>query len=46
MRIYYKSNKALISDACLFVYEHIDLDDDLKPYLNLKTPPPKPTLKC
>jgi hypothetical protein len=39
MKIYYKSNKALISDA--YIYEHIELDDDLKPYLNLKTPPPK-----
>jgi hypothetical protein len=39
MKIYYKSNKAVISDA--YIYEHIELDDDLKPYLNLKTPPPK-----
>ena len=34
-----KSNKALISDA--YIYEHIELDDNLKPYLNLRTPPPK-----
>ena len=39
MEIYYKSNKALISDA--YIYEHIELDDDLKPYLNLQNPPPK-----
>jgi hypothetical protein len=39
MKIYYKSNKALISDD--YIYEHIELDDDLKPYLNLRTPPPK-----
>jgi hypothetical protein len=32
MKTYYKSNKALISDA--YIYEHIELDDDLKPYLN------------
>jgi hypothetical protein len=39
MEIYYKSNKAVITDA--YIYEHIELDDDLKPYLNLQTPPPK-----
>ncbi len=39
MKIYYTSNKALISDA--YIYEHIELDDDLKPYLNLQKPPPK-----
>jgi hypothetical protein len=39
MSIYYKSNKTPISDA--YIYEHIQLDDDLKPYLNLRTPPPK-----
>ncbi len=41
MEIFYKSNKAPISDACK--YEHIELDDYLKPYLNLKTPPPNKT---
>ncbi len=39
MKIYCKSNKALISEA--YIYEHIELDDDLKPYLNLQFPPPK-----
>ncbi len=34
-----KTNKAPISDD--YIYEHIELDDDLKPYLNLQTPPPK-----
>ena len=38
MAIFYKSNKAPISDA--YIYEHIELEDDLKPYLNLKMPPP------
>lgn len=38
MVIFYKSNKAPISDA--YIYEHIELADDLKPYLNLKMPPP------
>ena len=38
MAIFYKSNKAPISDA--YIYEHIELTDDLKPYLNLKMPPP------
>jgi hypothetical protein len=38
-KIYYKSNKALISDAN--IYEHIEQDDVLKPYLNLQTLPPK-----
>ena len=35
----YESNKAPLSDE--YIYEHIELDDDLKPYLNLRTPPPK-----
>ncbi len=39
MKISNKSNKALILDA--YIYEHIELNDDLKPYLNLQTPPPK-----
>jgi hypothetical protein len=38
MAIFYKSNKPPISDA--YIYEHIELTDDLKPYLNLKMPPP------
>ena len=38
MAIFYKSNKAPISDA--YIHEHIELEDDLKPYLNLKMPPP------
>ena len=24
-----------------YIYENINLEDDLKPYLNLRTPPPK-----
>ena len=35
----YESNKAQLSDE--YIYEHIELDDDLKPYLNLRTPPLK-----
>ena len=35
----YETNKAPLSDD--YIYEHIELDDDLKPYLNLRTPPPK-----
>ena len=35
----YESNKAPLSDE--YIYEHIELDDDLKPYLNLRTPLPK-----
>ena len=38
MEIYYKTNKKQITDA--YIYEHIELEDDLKPYLNLQTPPP------
>ncbi len=26
---------------CIYVFKHIELDDDLKPYLELKTPPKK-----
>ena len=36
MELYYKTNKAPITYA--YIYEHIELDDDLKPYLNLQTP--------
>ena len=35
----YETNKAPLSDD--YIYKHIELDDDLKPYLNLRTPPPK-----
>jgi hypothetical protein len=35
----YETNKAPLSHY--YVYEHIELDDDLKPCLNLRTPPPK-----
>ena len=35
----YETNKAPLSDD--YIYEHIELDDDLKPYLNLRTPLPK-----
>ena len=38
MELFHKTNKAPITDA--YIYEHIELDDDLKPYLNLQTPPP------
>jgi hypothetical protein len=31
----YETNKAPLSDD--YIYEHIELDDDLKPYLNLRT---------
>ena len=34
----YETNKATLSDD--YIYEHIELDDDLKPYLNLLSPPP------
>ena len=34
----YETNKAPLSDD--YIYEHIELDDDLKPYLNLWSPPP------
>jgi hypothetical protein len=36
---FYETNKTPLSDE--YIYEHIELDDDLKPYLNLRTPPPK-----
>ena len=39
----YETNKAPLSDD--YIYEHIELDDDLKPYLKLKTPPPNKTNK-
>jgi hypothetical protein len=26
---------------CVIAYAHIELDNDLNPYMNLKTPPPK-----
>ena len=38
MEIYYKTNNKQITYA--YIYEHIELEDDLKPYLNLQTPPP------
>jgi hypothetical protein len=38
MEINYKTNKTPITDA--YIYEHIELEDDLKPFLNLQTPPP------
>jgi hypothetical protein len=41
MNIYYKSNNTPISDS--YIYEHIELDDELKPYLNLRIPPPNKT---
>jgi hypothetical protein len=41
MKIYYKSNEAPPPPSDAYIYEHIELDDDLKPYLNLQTPPPK-----
>ena len=39
LKIYFTSNKRPITDD--YIYEHIELDEDLKPYLNLQTPPPK-----
>ncbi len=41
MKIYFKSNNTPISDA--YIYEDIELDDELKPYLNLNMPPPNKT---
>jgi hypothetical protein len=38
MKKLYESNKYPLSDD--YIYEHIELDDDLKPYLNLRSPPP------
>ena len=33
-----KETKPITDD---YIYENIKLKDDLKPYLNLRTPPPK-----
>ena len=33
-----KETKPITDD---YIYENINLEDDLKPYLNLRTPPPK-----
>ena len=38
VELFYQTNEAPITDA--YIYEHIDLDENLKPYLNLQTPPP------
>ena len=43
MELYYQTNKTPITDA--YIYEHIELDENLKPYLNLQTSPPNKLIK-